>query len=540
MYCPLGKHSLSLPAKVGRYEVVAALAAGGMAEILLGRLVGPNGVESIVVIKRILPHLARLDSFVAMFLDEARIVSQIRHPNVVFVQELGQDKAELFLVMEYLAGESAGTLNRKLVMGARILDARLAAHLVAEACAGLHAAHELADSNGTKLGLVHRDVSPQNLFVTYDGHVKVLDFGVAKAADRIARTETGLLKGKFGYMAPEQCRGEEVDRRADIFALGAVLYEVSTGRRLFKRGSELATLKAIAEEPIVPPSRLVAGYPKCLEVVVTRALARKRSDRYETASAMRRDLLGAMREIEVTTGAEVEEPASALGRLMRELFAERCEAKREMLRDVRSGSDINDVPTDENDDVADVPTVLEGNGATQVDASFSLEAAPPRRRRTAVILALALSAALVGSATTVIVGGTSVISSQAGPASATPSPVLFEPPTAQLVASAPAPQASSTVIVHVGSQPSGASVVMDGKARGTTPLDLEVARNAILLDIELRRAGSATASQKVTPDRDQTLFIVLQPARPTRPSVGVRPVPAPPPSAPPSPFHRVD
>ena len=171
--------------RVGRYEVAGRLATGGMAEILLGRLVGPSGFERPLVIKRILPHLAEQQSFVSMFLDEARLAAQIRHPNVVSVSELGQEGDDLYLVMEYLEGENAAGLIRRSMVTGKNTDFALCAYIVAEACAGLHAAHELTDPDGNPLRLVHRDVSPQNIFVTYGGAVKVLDFGIAKAADRI-------------------------------------------------------------------------------------------------------------------------------------------------------------------------------------------------------------------------------------------------------------------------------------------------------------------------------------------------------------------
>ena len=283
--------------RVGRYEVAGRLATGGMAEILLGRLVGPSGFERPLVIKRILPHLAEQQSFVSMFLDEARLAAQIRHPNVVSVSELGQEGDDLYLVMEYLEGENAAGLIRRSMVTGKNTDFALCAYIVAEACAGLHAAHELTDPDGNPLRLVHRDVSPQNIFVTYGGAVKVLDFGIAKAADRITQTEAGQLKGKFDYMSPEQCRGRALDRRSDVFALGIVLYELTTRKRLFKRSNKLAMLEAVCRDPIYPPSKLIKGYPAALERVLMKALKRDPDARYATAAEMRRDLLSAMREM---------------------------------------------------------------------------------------------------------------------------------------------------------------------------------------------------------------------------------------------------
>src|SRR4029453_1875254 len=171
-------------------------------------------------------------------MNEARIVAGIHHPNVVQVFELGRENDDLFLAMEYLEGESASGLLRRLRTRGEGLPEVLAAHIVADACSGLHAAHELGDADGDPINLVHRDVSPQNVFVTYTGDVKVLDFGIATAADRIAQTEAGQVKGKFECMSPEQCMGKPLDRRADVFALGVLFWELSTGLRLFRRPTE--------------------------------------------------------------------------------------------------------------------------------------------------------------------------------------------------------------------------------------------------------------------------------------------------------------
>ena len=317
-------------ARIGRYQILGTLGAGGMAEVLLGRLVGPSGFERLVVVKRILPHLAGRRAFVDMFLDEARVVAQIRHPNVVTVHELGNEDGELFLVMEYLDGESAGGLLRRLSVKRERLPFAVAAYVVAEACAGLHAAHELTSPTGESLHVVHRDVSPQNVFVTYSGAVKVLDFGIALAGDRQTRTEAGQIKGKFEYMSPEQWREEPLDRRADVFALGIVLYELSTGHRLFRRATHLETLEAICEAPIPKPSTLVPDYPPLLERVCMRALERNREDRYATAADMRRELLPFV-------NAEDLEPEATLARVMAKTFADRIEEKRSMVRAARTG-----------------------------------------------------------------------------------------------------------------------------------------------------------------------------------------------------------
>ncbi len=385
-----------LPARLGRYEILGDLAVGGMAEILLARVVGPSGFERPVVIKRILPHLARQEGFVAMFLDEARIAAAVRHHNVIHVEELQRGDDGLYLVMEYLEGESAAGLMRRLFSRDETLDLGLAAYLVAESCAGLHAAHEMTDAEGTVQHVVHRDVSPQNLFVTYDGQVKVLDFGVAKAADRITRTEVGQLKGKFEYMSPEQCSSQPIDRRSDIFALGIVLYELTTGRKLFKRESPAETVRAICDHGILPPSRLQEDYPPALERICLRALEAAPGDRYPTALDMRRELLAFLRSRDLP-----HEPGEEMSRLMNAIFADRVAEKREILRRVRSGSKVTHVPAgeiDEGVEIAQAPEPTDvGGSATRTDVDVRAAAAP-RSRWVATVVAggvVAAAAALL-------------------------------------------------------------------------------------------------------------------------------------------------
>jgi serine/threonine-protein kinase len=511
-----------------------------MAEILLGRLLGPSGFDRAVVIKRILPHLARQKQFETMFLDEARIVAGITHPNVVSVQELGREGEDIFLVFEYLEGESLSTLVRALVAKGATPEARLCAHVVAEACAGLHAAHELADPDLGPRNLVHRDVSPQNVFLTYDGQVKVLDFGIATATDRITRTETGQLKGKFEYMSPEQCTGKPLDRRSDIFSLGAVLYEATTGRRLFKRPFPAATVHAIAHEPVTPPSRVVEGYPAALEAICLKALARNREDRYATAMDMRRDLLVAMRSLPAASGAS-EDPSEALAKLMADSFAQRIAEKREMLRRVRSGSNVTHVPSELDDDAMDLPSVAEAEGgATKLTATGHSTAADRVGRRTRVgqwALVVLVSAGLLFFA-----GVELQRKPRAADAPAPSAATSASSPTAPVpstVASA-APAASTVqVSVHVDTKPPGAHVLVGGAELGVTPTDLRLPQGATPLSLQLRRSGYQTLVQQLVPDSDQRLLLSLEPVRSAPPSP--RPA-APQPSTPPAGtgFHRFD
>jgi serine/threonine protein kinase len=269
---------------LGRYRVVREIGVGGMAAVHLARLDGPGGFRKWVAIKRIHRHLATDETFVRMFLDEARVAARISHPNVAQVFELGKHGEVYWLAMEYLHGEPLRELMRACSdRSLPVLDCGLAAKLVADAAEGLHAAHELRDNQGELLQLVHRDVSPHNIFVTYDGVVKVVDFGIATGAGRLACTRAGTVKGKLAYMSPEQARGCPVDRRTDVFALGVVLWELCTGRRLFVGTSELETLERVQACRVPRPTRIVPSFPVELEEILLRALAADRQERFQTA-----------------------------------------------------------------------------------------------------------------------------------------------------------------------------------------------------------------------------------------------------------------
>ena len=268
--------------RFGKYSLVARLATGGMAEIFLARLQGVAGFEKLVCIKRILPHLARDKQFVAMFLDEARIAARISHPNVCQVFELGEIEGSYYIAMEYLEGVPLACFRRRDYYG-DMPDPRLVAGIAIQACEGLHHAHQLKNTDGSVMEVVHRDISPQNLFVTVDGVVKVLDFGIAKIQDATVRTSTGAVKGTYAYMAPEQLRGERVDRRTDVFAMGIVMWETLMRRHLFRRDTDFLTFQAITAEPIEDVCAFRPDVPPALSAVIMTALSRERDERFPTA-----------------------------------------------------------------------------------------------------------------------------------------------------------------------------------------------------------------------------------------------------------------
>jgi serine/threonine protein kinase len=271
--------------RFGKYLLVGEIAVGGMAEIFLAVHKGVEGFVKVVVIKRVLPHLTSNPDFVRMFIEEARLEARLEHPNIVRTYEFGEVDGQYFTAMEYLPGEDLFKALYRLSISKQVMPIHVATGIAAQLCSGLHFAHQFTDTDGHTLNLVHRDVNPANIMITYGGEVKIIDFGVAKSNSN-ARTLTGTIKGKVSYMPPEQVLGCEVDHRADIFSAGVVLWEMLTGRPLFVRDNDAATLYAIMNAPVVPPSRIRPEVPLRLDKIVGRALARRPTDRYESAEAM--------------------------------------------------------------------------------------------------------------------------------------------------------------------------------------------------------------------------------------------------------------
>jgi len=271
---------------IGRYRLLFPIAAGGMAEVWAAKPEGA-GISRAVALKLVRPEFAIEAEYARMFIDEAVIASTIRHPNICETYELGRDENLLFMVMEWVAGDTLSGLMRGSALTPLPLE--IAVRICAEACAGLHAAHEAKDADGNSLGVVHRDISPPNILVSVNGHVKVSDFGIAKAANQLhARTRTGEIKGKLAYIPPEQVLGHGIDRRVDVYAMGCVLYVTTLGKRPFGSGGE--ALGKIVRGTYRKPRELEPDYPEELERIVMRALASDREQRYQTAEEMRFEL----------------------------------------------------------------------------------------------------------------------------------------------------------------------------------------------------------------------------------------------------------
>jgi tetratricopeptide (TPR) repeat protein/tRNA A-37 threonylcarbamoyl transferase component Bud32 len=295
-----------------------------MAELFLAEQEGAEGFRKRVVVKRLLPQLARKTQVVDMFLNEARLVSLIEHPNVVQVLDLGQEGDDFYIAMEFLDGRSLSDVEEKSQQGGHLVPLGLAVRVLADACAGLDWAHNAMDADGRPLGIVHRDFTPANIFVTFDGRVKVLDFGIAKSEAVPSQTEPGALKGKYVYMSPEMIAGRPVDRRADLFAAGVMLYEITTGRLPFVGNSVRAVLSSIALARPIPPRSLDPSIPEALEQLTLRLLQRNPDDRPQTAVEIKEAL-----ELWLESQAQVVGPAQ-VAQYMIELFPARAEEIRNL------------------------------------------------------------------------------------------------------------------------------------------------------------------------------------------------------------------
>ena len=366
--------------RLGRYLVGEELASGGMATVYVAKLEGAAGFEKLVALKRIHPHLAKDENMLRMFLDEARLASQVVHPNVCQIFDFGEADGTYFIAMEYLVGETVSSIRRRIARyaprGPRITteDERyhaIVTKVMSDVCRGLHAVHELVDEHGRPLSVVHRDIAPQNLFVTYAGNTKVVDFGIARAKYQLHLTQTGEVRGHLGYMAPEQARGREVDRRADLWSAGVVLWECLTGRRLFARSQSADTLRGVLQGPI--PSLRDAGVdaPE-LQRILDRLVVRDPDARYADADAVSRDLL------------DVVSPAreADVAQWLRELFPTGEAVHEERLR-----------------------TIVALRVRPRVDG--------PPRRRTAAIVILSFGVAAIGMAVAYALGASQAASAPA-------------------------------------------------------------------------------------------------------------------------------
>ncbi len=449
---------------VGRYRLAYEIASGGMASVYLAFPEGAVSPSDAVAVKRVHPHLASQRTFVEMFLDEARLAARIDHPNVARVYDVGAGEGGQFLAMELLLGRSLAAVAKRLKRLPLETRWPLAAQAIARAAEGLHAAHELRDPDGAPLEVVHRDVSPHNVFVTYDGRVKVVDFGIARARGRLHQTETGTVKGKFAYMAPEQMMGAPVDRRADVWALGVVLHELLAGAKLFKRGNDTETVLAVTAHRGLDASALPEGLPAPLIEALRGALAPEPEARTPTARAL---------AVALDEALALHAPAD-LEAAMRALFPGALEDERERLREAFAEG---------------LPPFGEDADPERSSIVRRSSRPPARRRRWAVAAALAILLGAGGAAALALRGP--VVTSQidlrpterAPKPNPTPMPVAAIPtPEPPPVTPEPAPPAAEAAparrrpltptgrgTVSVATSGGWAEVYLDGRRLGITP-----------------------------------------------------------------------
>jgi hypothetical protein len=278
------------PIPFGRYLLLDRINIGGMAEVWRGKVFGAGGFERLVAIKRILPNIAEDEEFISMFQDEAKISVQLTHANICQIYELNRIGPSLYIAMEYVPGKDLRSIFERARKKGEPPPVPLVCYVVGKLCEGLDYAHRKKDGHARDLNVVHRDVSPQNVLISFEGEVKVIDFGIAKAAGKVTKTQAGILKGKFGYMSPEQIRGLPLDRRSDVFAIGVCLYELLTGERLFVGESDFQVLEKVRKAEVLPPSTYNRKIPEALERIVLKALAKDPADRFQYASELADEL----------------------------------------------------------------------------------------------------------------------------------------------------------------------------------------------------------------------------------------------------------
>ena len=514
--------ALGLP--FGKYQLLERLGRGGMAEVWKAKALGPMGYARTLVVKRILPELACDDEFVRMFIEEARLSASLNHRNIVQVYELGQVGDEYYLAMEWLHGRDLNTLLAALNERKALPPIELAAYVAREVCRALAYAHALTDEDGQPLRLIHRDVSPSNVMVGFDGSVKLLDFGIAKALALASenRTQVGVLKGKFGYMAPEQVDCDvDVDHRADLFVAGVVLWEMLTLRRLFKGGSDVQTIGMVRAARVLAPSSFNPAVPPELDAVCMRALARDRNERFADCGEMAEALDEIVHRMKFGS--------DGAARLMRSQFPDVREPTQPLAL-VRPLTPQPTTPAPRANVPAEI--ALSPSAPTRLKKAIvrltepTLRAWKQRERRRMIVIAATATLAVAG----VLVGR------GPAPAALTPaaarhivaaplpdSPWLTAPVTVPLPSTPPPARTASlppTVRIKLTTRPSGAAVTVDGEVtpRGTTPLALTLPRGNDVRRLTLSAPGYQRALVEVTHRR--RLAAALRPrarGRPRRP-----------------------
>ncbi|MEL6345861.1 MAG: serine/threonine-protein kinase [Myxococcota bacterium] len=470
------------PEAYGRYYLVDKIAIGGMAEVFKARRFSDGGFQMLLVIKRILQQFSENDEFIQMFVDEAKISVQLQHPNIVQIYDFGKLRDNYFIAMECVEGKDLKSILRTLAHRRKLMPQEFAVYIAHEVCKGLDYAHKKADMNGRPLGIVHRDISPSNILLSYDGDAKIADFGIAKAQTSAYNTKDGVLKGKFEYMSPEQASGQIVDFKSDLFSAGILLHEMLTGRRLFKTDSDLRTLEKIKSVAIQAPSARNPRVPPALDAIVMRALSRDPAERFRDAKEMQTALA------EHLYPATPSMTGDSLGEFMKELFRDEISAERQRLQQgTRLATDLHEHLLS-----------IQPENTEEWTGSFTsqtLQSSPPPRRMSALLLvALVVLLPLAGI-------GAYVMFDQQPPPTEEPTPI-------------------TSGILHVEVRPSGtaARYLLDGNVLG----------EGATLTQELNADQKHTLRVEATGYIPHEESIVVAAGERLRLSVRLQPVPLPP------------
>jgi eukaryotic-like serine/threonine-protein kinase len=512
----------------GRYQLLKKIASGGMGQVFLARQGGAHDFEKLLVIKRILPNLLEDEEFFTMFFDEARIAARLNHPNIVQIFDLGEVQGSHYLAMEYVPGEDVRRLEKFLRGKDQTIPVGAACRIVADAAAGLDYAHKARDAQGKPLGLVHRDVSPQNVLVGFDGGVKLIDFGVAKAAGKAQQTATGILKGKYAYMSPEQADGQEIDPRSDVFALGIVFWEILTGRRLFKGDNDVMTMRLVRDCSVPPPSKLKPALPPGLDAIVLKALQKDLKLRYQDAMAFRL----AIEDFAVSHHV----PASSahLVAFLATHYADRIALEQDpaSLDQLTPNTDLEGIASSPSHPTANPADRQAQKTPTHSKRAPAPEAAerpgtvalapPPRSRKASGVTLLSVAAVVVIAAAVAI---PRLVKSEPDD-DETPDRVVVAR-TVDLTRPAPPvvdPPGSAQVALKLVSEPAGARVEIGGKEIGLTPLDYALEPEAQPMVAVFTKEGfeaqQAVFSSKDAPQLSVQLKKVK--ARGKKPTLGIK------------------
>jgi len=460
------------PTRFGKYLLLEKLATGGMAQLYRAKIIGVEGFEKFIAIKQILPHLAHEEELITSFIDEAKLAALLNHQNIVQIYDFGSMENSYFITMEFLFGKDLRAVNAKAKEKGSPVTLENALYLISKVCAGLDYAHKLKDFQGKSLNIIHRDISPQNVFLTFEGDVKIVDFGIAKAASQSTITQVGMIKGKVAYMSPEQAAGKVIDHRSDIFATGILLYELVAGGRMFKGDDTLQILSKVREAEFTPLGTLKGGLPEKLYDIVAKALAKDPEDRYQSLADMQADIEECIFRLNLRPSGR------SMAEYLKILFAEEIEAEGKRMADAAGAGAASDRAQEaeaERRSVDRPPAQM--TPAPKAEPAPPAKAAPKVRPKPAEPAKEGKKGALAAvagvAALALLGGGYYLVGKGKGPATPvaqapTPTPAAPQPPpppAASVPPSAPSPAAEASLLVQraaglIDSNPAEAKTVL--------------------------------------------------------------------------------